>query len=97
MSRPWALVCLLLFIVFTSHFDWKQQYGNEVEASANASEKLKYFSGRDDTVKEKVSIHFHCLSFCVFRWKLLLFYLILFNLLDMMNGNSHRSICTTFA
>ncbi|GMN39509.1 hypothetical protein TIFTF001_008728 [Ficus carica] len=31
MSRPWVLVCLLLVIVFTSQFEWKQQYGNEIE------------------------------------------------------------------
>ncbi|KAI4348917.1 hypothetical protein L6164_009581 [Bauhinia variegata] len=54
MPRPWLLVCLLLLIVFTSHFDWKQQYGNELEASPSTSQKLKHASESDDSVKEKI-------------------------------------------
>lgn len=55
MSRPWVLVCLLLLIVFTSQFEWKQQYGNEIEASPNTSKRQQYQSEREESVKEKVS------------------------------------------
>lgn len=54
MSRPWVLVCLLLLIVFTSQFEWKQQYGNEAEASPNTSQKQHYISEREESVKEKI-------------------------------------------
>ncbi|KAG2683048.1 hypothetical protein I3843_10G014600 [Carya illinoinensis] len=54
MSRPWVLVCLLLLIVFTSQFEWKQQYGNELEASPNTSQKQRYISDREESVKEKI-------------------------------------------
>lgn len=56
MSRPWVLVCLLLLIVFTSQFEWKQQYGNELEASSITSQKQNYISEREEAVKEKVSL-----------------------------------------
>lgn len=55
MSRPWVLVCLLLLIVFTSQLEWKQQYGNEIEASPTTSRKQQYISEREESVKEKVS------------------------------------------
>ncbi|EXC01944.1 hypothetical protein L484_018858 [Morus notabilis] len=54
MSRPWVLVCLLLLIVFTSQFEWKQQYGNEIEASPNTSKRQQYQSEREESVKEKI-------------------------------------------
>ncbi|PON97380.1 peptidyl-prolyl cis-trans isomerase G [Trema orientale] len=54
MSRPWLLVCLLLIIVFTSQFEWKPQYGNEIEASPIASRKQQYISEREESVKEKI-------------------------------------------
>ena len=55
MSRPWVLVCLLLLIVFTSQFEWKQQYGNELEPNPSTSNKQQYVSEREESVKEKVS------------------------------------------
>ncbi|GMY25326.1 peptidyl-prolyl cis-trans isomerase G [Fagus crenata] len=54
MSRPWVLVCLLLLIVFTSQFEWNQQYGNEIEASPITSQKQNYISEREESVKEKI-------------------------------------------
>ncbi|TKY53129.1 hypothetical protein E2542_SST24652 [Spatholobus suberectus] len=55
MSRPWALVCLLLLIVFTSQFEWKQQYHSEIEARpTTTSQKLKNISQREASVKEKI-------------------------------------------
>jgi hypothetical protein len=56
MSRPWVLVCLLLLIVFTSQFEWKQQYGIEAEASPTTSHKQHYISEREESVKETVSL-----------------------------------------
>uniref|UniRef100_A0A6N2KTU8 Uncharacterized protein n=1 Tax=Salix viminalis TaxID=40686 RepID=A0A6N2KTU8_SALVM len=57
MARPWVLVCLLLLIVFTSQLEWKQQLGNEIEASPNVSQKDKqqqHSSNREEFVKEKI-------------------------------------------
>ncbi|GKV07273.1 hypothetical protein SLEP1_g19069 [Rubroshorea leprosula] len=53
MARPWVLVVLLLLIVFTSQFEWKQQLGNEIEASPNNSLKDHYASQHQESVKEK--------------------------------------------
>ncbi|XP_062112610.1 uncharacterized protein LOC133823776 [Humulus lupulus] len=54
MSRPWALVCLLLLIVFTSQFEWKQQYGNEIEATPDTSRRQQYISEREESIKERI-------------------------------------------
>ncbi|GLT52287.1 hypothetical protein SLA2020_256350 [Shorea laevis] len=54
MARPWVLVVLLLLIVFTSQFEWKQQLGNEIEASPNNSLKDHYASQHQESVKEKI-------------------------------------------
>uniref|UniRef100_A0A7N2M5N2 Uncharacterized protein n=1 Tax=Quercus lobata TaxID=97700 RepID=A0A7N2M5N2_QUELO len=63
MSRPWVLVCLLLLIVFTSQFEWKQQYGNELEASSITSQKQNYISEREEAVKEKHVIVLQSIGF----------------------------------
>jgi hypothetical protein len=58
MARPWVLVSLLLLIVFTSQLEWKQQFGNEIEASPNISQRdqqQQLSSNREEVVKEKVS------------------------------------------
>ncbi|XP_038906290.1 uncharacterized protein LOC120092148 [Benincasa hispida] len=54
MSRPWVLVCLLLLIVFSSQFEWRQQYENELEAGPNASQREPHMSEREEAVKEKI-------------------------------------------
>lgn len=54
MSRPWVLVCLLLLIVFSSQFEWRQQYENELEAGPNASQRESDASEREEGVKEKI-------------------------------------------
>ncbi|KAF2289666.1 hypothetical protein P3X46_009466 [Hevea brasiliensis] len=54
MSRPWVLVFLLLLIVFTSQFEWKQQFGNEIEATPAVSRKEQFNSKREEAVKEKI-------------------------------------------
>ncbi|KAL9336503.1 hypothetical protein Peur_070991 [Populus x canadensis] len=57
MARPWVLVSLLLLIVFTSQLEWKQQFGNEIEASPNISQRdqqQQLSSNREEVVKEKI-------------------------------------------
>ncbi|XP_061352737.1 uncharacterized protein LOC133297586 [Gastrolobium bilobum] len=54
MSRPWALVCLLLLFVLTSQFEWKQQYHSELEGIRTTSQKMKNISQREKSLKEKI-------------------------------------------
>ncbi|KAF5747773.1 hypothetical protein HS088_TW05G00500 [Tripterygium wilfordii] len=54
MSRRCLLVVLLLLIVFTSQFEWNQQFGNEIEATPIVSRREQYSSKREETVKEKL-------------------------------------------
>nr|XP_043610389.1 uncharacterized protein LOC122582096 [Erigeron canadensis] len=55
MSRPILLVSLLLFLVFTSQFEWNQHIVNEVEARPVAiSQKQQYLLDREESVKEKI-------------------------------------------
>ncbi|XP_038701502.1 uncharacterized protein LOC119998284 isoform X2 [Tripterygium wilfordii] len=54
MSRRCLLVVLLLLIVFTSQFEWNQQFGNEIEATPIVSRREQYSSKREETVKEKI-------------------------------------------
>ncbi|KAJ6406732.1 hypothetical protein OIU84_010276 [Salix udensis] len=62
MARPWVVVFLLLLIGFTSQIEWKQQLGNEIEASPNISQKdhhhhhHQHSSKRQEVVKEKIII-----------------------------------------
>ncbi|XP_056171021.1 uncharacterized protein LOC115687943 isoform X1 [Syzygium oleosum] len=65
MSRPWLLVFLLLLIVFTSQFEWKQQFGNENDLTPNKSQKEQYVSEREETVKEKLASQHN-----VIEWRL---------------------------
>ncbi|KAI4364182.1 hypothetical protein MLD38_020309 [Melastoma candidum] len=53
MSRPWVLVILFLMIVFTSQFEWKQQFGNEPEPKPISSSK-EDIGRREEVVKEKI-------------------------------------------
>ncbi|GLT62731.1 hypothetical protein SLA2020_353450 [Shorea laevis] len=53
MARPWVLVVLLLLIVFTSPFEWKQQLGNEIEVIPS-SPKDQYTLQQQESVKEKI-------------------------------------------
>lgn len=62
MSRPVVLVFLLVVLIVTSQFEWKQQLVNELES---LSHKQKHISSREEFVKEKVS-HFVYLVF--FFW-----------------------------
>jgi hypothetical protein len=51
-TRPVVLVVLLLVLVITSQFEWKQQIGDAADADPAAARQQ--LLGRDDAVKEKV-------------------------------------------
>jgi hypothetical protein len=55
--------------VFTSQLEWKQQFGNEIEASPNISQRdqQQHSSNREEVVKEKVSF-FILFSFLNYIW-----------------------------
>ncbi|KAE8671658.1 lysine/histidine transporter [Hibiscus syriacus] len=57
MSRPWLLVFVVFLVMFTSQFEWKQEFGEEIEPSPTVSLKDQSVSKRHEYVKEKVS-HF---------------------------------------
>lgn len=53
-SRPIVLVFLLLVLIITSQFEWKQQIG-EAEASPEANRRRQQaLVVREDSVKEKI-------------------------------------------
>lgn len=54
-SRPIVLIFLLLVLIITSQFEWKQQIG-EAEANPTARRRQQALE-REDAVKEKVSTY----------------------------------------
>ncbi|CAD5195953.1 uncharacterized protein LOC103971253 [Musa acuminata AAA Group] len=54
MSRPVVLVFLLVILIITSQFEWKQQLANEIEASPIISQKQQQISNREEIIKEKI-------------------------------------------
>ncbi|KAH0746756.1 hypothetical protein KY285_008413 [Solanum tuberosum] len=53
MSRPMLLVFLLIVLIITSQFEWKQQLVSDVEPSPSISQKQQQISKREEAVKEK--------------------------------------------
>ncbi|TVU29847.1 hypothetical protein EJB05_21435 [Eragrostis curvula] len=51
VSRPAVLVFLLVILIVTSQFEWKQQLVNELESTSN---NKKHISSREELVKDKV-------------------------------------------
>ncbi|AQK61742.1 hypothetical protein Zm00014a_034394 [Zea mays] len=51
--RPIVLIFLLLVLIVTSQFEWKQHIG-EAEANPTATRRRQQALGREDAVKEKV-------------------------------------------
>uniref|UniRef100_A0A0A9GNS6 Uncharacterized protein n=1 Tax=Arundo donax TaxID=35708 RepID=A0A0A9GNS6_ARUDO len=51
MSRPVVLVFLLVILIVTSQFEWKQQLVNELES---VSHSKKHISSREELVKDKI-------------------------------------------
>lgn len=60
MSRPMLLVFLLLILIITSQFEWREQIKGDAELSPNVSLKQQQISKREEAVKEKVM---HIISF----------------------------------
>ncbi|KAK2433659.1 hypothetical protein QL285_018898 [Trifolium repens] len=54
MPRPMFLVFLLLMIVITSQFEWKQQLVVDVDSSSSISQKQQRISKGVETIKEKI-------------------------------------------
>lgn len=54
MSRPMLLVFLLIVLIITSQFEWKQQLVSDVEPSPSISQKQQQISKREEAVKEKI-------------------------------------------
>ncbi|KAL5208661.1 hypothetical protein ABZP36_033096 [Zizania latifolia] len=51
ISRPVLLVFLLVVLIVTSQFEWKQQLINELEST---SHRQKHISSRGERVKDKI-------------------------------------------
>ncbi|KAK6926535.1 hypothetical protein RJ641_008254 [Dillenia turbinata] len=54
MSRPMLLVFLLLVLIITSQFEWKQQLVSDLDATPSISDKQQRISKREEAVKEKI-------------------------------------------
>ncbi|RXI04861.1 hypothetical protein DVH24_039135 [Malus domestica] len=54
MSRPVLLVFLLLILIITSQFEWKQQVVPDLDTTPSISKKQNQNSNREVAVKEKV-------------------------------------------
>ncbi|EYU28528.1 hypothetical protein MIMGU_mgv1a016746mg [Erythranthe guttata] len=54
MSRPTLLVFLLLVLIITSQFEWRQQLVSDAETTHTQSQKQLQISLREESVKEKI-------------------------------------------
>ncbi|XP_047983540.1 uncharacterized protein LOC125224220 [Salvia hispanica] len=54
MSRPMLLVCLLLILVITSQFEWRQQLVSDMATNPAESQKQQQISKREQGAKEKI-------------------------------------------
>ncbi|KDP27385.1 hypothetical protein JCGZ_20209 [Jatropha curcas] len=54
MSRPMLLVFLLLVLIITSQFEWRQQLVNDIDATPAVTQKQQHVSKREEAVKEKI-------------------------------------------
>jgi len=55
MSKPILLVCLLVILIVTSQFEWRQPLV-ELDSATSSSQKQQQISDREEAVKEKVLI-----------------------------------------
>ncbi|KAK3158107.1 hypothetical protein QOZ80_2AG0133000 [Eleusine coracana subsp. coracana] len=51
VSKPTVLVFLLVILIVTSQFEWKQQLVNELESKSN---NQKHISSREELIKDKI-------------------------------------------
>ncbi|KAJ0248245.1 Peptidyl-prolyl cis-trans isomerase G [Hirschfeldia incana] len=57
MSKPVMLVCLLVILIVTSQFEWRQQPLVDLDApNTTISQKQQQLSDREEAVKEKIII-----------------------------------------
>ncbi|KAJ0085004.1 hypothetical protein Patl1_30341 [Pistacia atlantica] len=54
MSRPLLLVFLLLILIITSQFEWRQQLVVDLDTTPTINQKQYQISKREEAVKEKV-------------------------------------------
>lgn len=62
MSRPFLLVFLLIILIITSQFEWRQQLVADLDSTPSINQKQHQISKREEAVKEKVLIHTHSLA-----------------------------------
>ncbi|CAM8889894.1 hypothetical protein QQ045_027283 [Rhodiola kirilowii] len=66
MSRPMLLVFLLIVLIITSQFEWKQPLVIDQDTTPSASEKQLRISERQESIKEKIILsqerHIHDLK-----------------------------------
>ncbi|CAH2065456.1 unnamed protein product [Thlaspi arvense] len=53
MSKPILLVFLLIILIVTSQFEWRQPFV-ELDAATTSSQKQQQISDREEAVKEKI-------------------------------------------
>ncbi|KAL8144010.1 hypothetical protein V2J09_017042 [Rumex salicifolius] len=54
MSRPMLLVFLLMVLIITSQFEWRQPLVNDIDVASSVSQKQQRISNRQEAVKEKI-------------------------------------------
>ncbi|MQL95542.1 hypothetical protein Taro_028207 [Colocasia esculenta] len=54
MSRPMVLIFLLLVLIITSQFEWKQQLMDDFDHSSSISEKQQQPTDKEELFKEKI-------------------------------------------
>ncbi|XP_010535709.1 PREDICTED: uncharacterized protein LOC104810930 isoform X2 [Tarenaya hassleriana] len=54
MSRPILLVFLLVILIVTSQFEWRQPLVSDLDATPSVSQKQLQISEREEAVKEKI-------------------------------------------
>ncbi|KAK3205642.1 hypothetical protein Dsin_019688 [Dipteronia sinensis] len=54
MSRPLLLVFLLIILIITSQFEWRQPLIAELEAAPTVNQRQNHISKREEGVKEKI-------------------------------------------
>ncbi|CAL8162215.1 unnamed protein product [Prunus armeniaca] len=54
MSRPVLLVFLLIVLIITSQFEWRQPLVVDLDATPSISQKHNQISDREEAVKEKI-------------------------------------------
>uniref|UniRef100_A0A1J3GG68 Peptidyl-prolyl cis-trans isomerase G n=1 Tax=Noccaea caerulescens TaxID=107243 RepID=A0A1J3GG68_NOCCA len=56
MSKPILLVFLLVILIVTSQFEWRQPLVEPDTAATSSSQKQKQISDREEAVKEKIIV-----------------------------------------